>query len=56
MKQLAAPLPWARCGQEPGMLVFVLTEQCGGGAPYTNVQDERVVWRSQGGLQRADRC
>lgn len=44
-------MPWARCGHQPGMLVFVLTEHCGGeeGAPYTDVQDKLGVWRAREG-------
>lgn len=46
-------LPWARCGQEPDVLDSVLTEQCGEGAPYTDVQDNRRIWRGRGRPQRA---
>lgn len=35
------------------MLDSVLTEQCGEGAPYTDVQDNRRIWRGQGRPQRA---
>lgn len=35
------------------MLDSVLTQQCGEGAPYTDVQDNRRIWRGRGRPQSA---